>query len=238
MRFAVALLFLIFAGNAAAQQDSAKLKISHLTGDLYIYTTYKMVNGYRFPSNSMYLVTSSGVVLFDTPWDETQFQPLLDSIYARHQKKPVLCIATHFHDDRTAGLEYYGHKGITTYSSRMTHQLCGLKHEKQAEKCFTMDTAFCVGGYTFETYYPGAGHSPDNIVIWFEKDKVLYGGCLVKSEENQGLGNIADANLNAWGNSINNVMKKYPEAQYVVPGHFAWSDKKALKHTLKLLKKS
>jgi glyoxylase-like metal-dependent hydrolase (beta-lactamase superfamily II) len=238
MRFVLAqFLFFFLSGNVAAQDTLPKLVISNLTGDFYIYTTYKMVKGYRFPSNSMYLVTNAGVVLFDTPWDETQFQPLLDSIYERHQTQPVLCIATHFHDDRTAGLIFFKDKGIATCSSRMTYQLCALHDEKQAEKYFTGDTTFAIGGHVFETYYPGQGHSPDNIVIWFEKEKILYGGCLVKSEENQGLGNIADANLSAWGNSILNVMKKYPDAQHVIPGHFAWSDKKALSHTFNLVKR-
>src|SRR3954468_16782828 len=91
-------LLLLAANNAFAQGASPKLSISHLTGNFYIYTTYKNINGSPFPSNSAYLVTDEGIVLFDTPWDTTQFQPLLDSIYARHQKKPVLCIATHYHD--------------------------------------------------------------------------------------------------------------------------------------------
>lgn len=55
----------------------------------------------------MYLVAKDGVVLFDTPWDTTQFQPLLDSIKLKHDKNVIICIATHAHEDRTGGLEYY-----------------------------------------------------------------------------------------------------------------------------------
>ncbi|HNL66363.1 MAG TPA: hypothetical protein PKL81_14805, partial [Ferruginibacter sp.] len=93
--------------NAFGQPEKDKLAIAHLTGDFYIYTTYNTYEGTRVPANGMYLVTNSGVVMFDTPWDTTQFQPLLDSIKRRHNKNVIMCFATHWHSDKTAGLEYY-----------------------------------------------------------------------------------------------------------------------------------
>lgn len=33
--------------------------------------------------------------MFDTPWDTTQFQPLLDSIKFKHNMNVLMCIATH-----------------------------------------------------------------------------------------------------------------------------------------------
>lgn len=212
------------------------LVINQLTDSFYIFTTFKDINSYRFPSNSMYLVTENGVVLFDTPWDTTQFQPLLDSISARHNKKVVLAISTHYHDDRTAGLEFLRQNGVKTYSSKFTYDLCQQHNEKQAEFYFVSDTTFSIGNYKFETYYAGEGHTKDNLVIWFDRYKILYGGCLVKSTENQGLGNVADANIKEWTPTIKKVMKKYPKPKYVIPGHFGWSNKRALKHTLKLLR--
>lgn len=230
------LLFLLSYSAVFAQ--NTKLKIQHLEDNLYVYTTYNLFSGNPFPSNSMYMVTDDGVVLIDTPWDESQFQPLLDSIEKRHSKKVIMCISTHNHDDRTAGLTYYKSKGISTYSSKHTYNRCITNGNPIAENTFAKDTVFTVGGYRFEAYYPGEGHTPDNITIWFEKQKVLYGGCLVKSTENDGLGNIADANLNDWGNTMQALVNRYPYAAYVVPGHFMWSrGRKALKHTLKLLKR-
>ncbi len=237
MRIAILLLFIFCAAPIFGQETtkSASLKITHLTGDFYVYTTYKDLNGYLFPSNSMYVVTKAGVVLFDTPWDTTQFQPLLDSISVRHKQKVVLAIATHYHDDRTAGIEFLKLQGIKTYSSKLTYDLCKEHHEKQTAYYFTRDTAFTVGQYKFDTHYPGEGHTKDNIVIWNAKEKILYGGCLVKSTENNGLGNIADANLTQWEVTIKNVMKKYPNPSYIIPGHFGWTSNNGLSHTLKLL---
>jgi metallo-beta-lactamase class B len=221
-----------------AQQKNAALKITHLAGDFYIYTTYQPVGGQPYPSNSMYVVTSKGIVLIDVPWDSTQFQPLLDSLQARHHKKAVLCIATHFHSDRTAGLEYYKQKGIKTYSSAFTRELCIAKNEKQAAYTFSKDTTFTVGNHSFQTFYPGEGHTKDNIVIWFNKEKVLYGGCFVKSTETNSLGNVADASVALWPESIKNVMQHFNKPAYVIPGHLDWTNNESLEHTLKLLQEN
>lgn len=231
--FALIYLLLVFCCPAAKAQ---KLEIKHLTGNFYIYTTYKNLETGPYPSNSMYLVTGDGVVMFDTPWDSTQFQPLLDSVYTRHGKKVVLCISTHFHDDRTAGLEFLNQQSIATYTSKHTYDLCLKEGNPQPTGYFINDTTFTIGDYKFSTFYPGAGHTKDNILIWFEKDKILYGGCFIKSTENSGLGNIADADVNAWEASVKRTMKKFPQRKFIIPGHFGWSNSKSLEHTLKLVK--
>ncbi|HMI07163.1 MAG TPA: subclass B1 metallo-beta-lactamase, partial [Flavobacterium sp.] len=191
--------------------------------------------GNPFPANGMYLITNEGAVLIDTPWDKTQFQPLLDSIEKRHHKKAVLCISTHYHDDRTIGLEYYRSKGIRTYSSALTKKLCRKYHFKQAEFTFKNDTVFNIGGYKIETFYPGKGHTKDNIVVWFAKDKTLYGGCFLKSTESTTLGNLNDADVKAWPASIKKVIAKFPKPDYTIPGHQDWKDNKSIIHTQKLL---
>ncbi len=233
MKTLYTLLFSMTCFSAQAQ-----LEIKHLTGNVYVYTTYHEYEGTPFPSNSMYLVTDDGAVLFDTPWDSGQFQPLLDSIKTKHGKDVKLCIATHFHADRTAGLEYYKSKGIKTYTSKQTFELCKQHNEKTAEYHFLKDTTFSIGSNTFETYYPGKGHAPDNIVIWFPKEKILYGGCFVKSTDGQSLGNMSDASIPEWTISIKNTISRFPSPIYVIPGHFGWENNKSLQHTLKLLLKN
>jgi metallo-beta-lactamase class B len=227
--------FLFSLSDASSQTPNAGLTISHLTGDFYVYTTYGSYKGNPVPSNSMYLVTSEGVVLFDTPWDSTQFQPLLDSIKIRHNKNVVLCISTHFHEDRTAGLEYYRRKGIKTYTTVQTDQLSKMRGEKRAEYLMYKDTVFTVGEHVFQTYYGGKGHSPDNIVIWFDKQKILYGGCLMKSTEADDLGNLGDANVKEWSATIKNIQQRFINPDYIIPGHLDWHSKESLTHTLNLI---
>ena len=226
------IIFLFVTINGFAQGADSSLKIVPLTGNFYIFITYSMYKGNRIPANGMYLVTDSGVVLFDTPWDTTQFQPLLDSIQQRHHKKAVLCIATHFHADRTGGLEYYRQQGCKTYTTVLTDGLSKKRGMKRAEFLIEKDTVFTVGQYSFQTYYPGKGHAPDNIVIWFKKQRILYGGCLIKSTEDDDLGNLADASITDYAATIKKVQLKCKNPKYIITGHDDWTDTSSLQHTL------
>ncbi len=234
--FTTLIISLIFSTTLLGQTEISNLKITHLSGDFYVFTTYRSFKGKPMSSNGMYLVTEKGVVMVDTPWDTTQFQPLLDSIKIKHNKNVVLCIATHSHEDRTGGLEYYKQKGIKTFTTKQTDLICKERNEKQAEFLILKDTVFTVGQYSFQTYYGGAGHTSDNIVLWFEKNKLLYGGCLVKSIEATDLGYLGDADTKQWTTTIRSIKKMFGKPTYVITGHQDWTDNNSLEHTLKLLR--
>lgn len=219
-----------------SQSKNGKLEINEVAKDFYVYTTYgDPGNGELFPANGMYLVTNDGVILIDTPWDTTQFQPLLDSIKIKHNKSVSICIATHFHEDRTAGLHYYRTQGIKTFTTRKTDSLSILRNKPRAEFLLVSDTTFHLGQYSFETFYPGQGHSPDNIVIWFNNERILYGGCFIKSCDSDGPGNLSDANIPEWIESTKRVITKYNHPNIIIPGHQSYDKKSALKHTLNIL---
>lgn len=229
--------FIFSLTNIFGQTEKQKLKISHLTGDFYIYTTYSNYEGSQIPANGMYLITNNGVVLFDTPWDTTQFQSLLDSIKLKHNKSLTLCIATHWHSDRTDGLEYYKQQGIKTYTTLLTDKLSKENNKKRAEFLMVKDTVFNLGQYSFEVYYPGEGHTVDNIVIWFSKEKILYGGCLIKGAEAETLGYLGDANINEYETTLIKVQKKCPDPKFIIVSHHDWNNTNSLKHSIKLATK-
>jgi len=83
-------------------------------------------------------------------------------------------------------------------------------------------------------YYPGAGHTEDNIVVWLPKEKILFGGCLVKSLHAKHLGYTEDAVISEWPNSIQKIINRYPDIKLVVPGHGSIGDVSLLTHTQKL----
>lgn len=224
------LIFLILSVSGFAQ----KLEIQKLTDDFYVFTTYKDYDGQPYPANGMYVITPKGAIVIDTPWDTAQCQPLLDSIWRKHRKKVILCLATHFHDDRTGGFDIFRKAGIDTYSSEQTFALCEKFGEPKSDKIVRPDQMFEFGNRSFRVIYPGEGHTPDNIVVWFPADKILYGGCFVKSEDSPDLGYLGDANVKEWPNSIRNVMSRCPDAKFVIPGHQGWQGN-PLEHTLKLL---
>lgn len=234
-KLASIILFLAIFSNSFGQSKNSPLQISHLTGDFYVYKTFHDYKGALISANALYLVTDKGVVLFDAPWDQTQFQPLLDTIKARHNKDVIMCFATHSHDDRAGGLGFYRQKGIKTYTIKATDKILKKKDQNRAEFVIPNDTIFTVGQHTFQVYYPGKGHAPDNIVVWFDKEKVLYGGCFIKSAEAKDLGYLGDADVKEWEESIKKVQSKFMNPQYIITGHDDWKDITSLKHTLHLV---
>jgi metallo-beta-lactamase class B len=231
---ATTIVSFLFLTNIFGQAKDSSLKISHLTDDFFVFTTYNLYKGNRVSANGMYLVTNNGVVMFDTPWDTTQFQPLLDSIKFKHNKNVVLCISTDFHEDRTGGLEYYRKQGIKTYTTKQIDELSAKRGMKRAEFLIYNDSSFTIGQHSFQTYFPGQGHTAVNIVIWFEKEKILYGGCLVKSAEDDNLGYLGDANLTQYATTIKNVQQKCLQPKFVIVGHGDWTSVNSLEHTLEM----
>jgi metallo-beta-lactamase class B len=230
------LFVLIFCTiNSFGQAKNYPLEITHLKDAFYVYVSYGTYNSERYPANAMYVVTNKGVILFDTPWDEQYYQPLLDSIWKKHHQKVIMCISTHFHKDRTGGLKYYRSKGIKTYTTKKTDSLAIIHHDNRGPFLLNDDTTFNVGGYTFQIYYAGPGHTIDNVQVLFPREKILYGGCFIKSVEDKNLGNLDDADVKEWGNSIKNLQEKFPDPEYVIPGHNNWKNKNSLQHTLHMV---
>jgi len=211
------------------------LEVRQLVKNIYVYTTYNTYQNSRVPANGLYVLTVKGAILIDTPWDTSQFQPLLDHIKRAHRQRVIFAIATHSHEDRTAGLVYYADKGIKTYTSAMTDSISSHSKGHRAKNLFTKDTSFVFGSVNVQTYYPGKGHTPDNLTIWFEKEKVLYGGCFIKSGDAEDLGNMNDASVTDWKVSIHKLKNKFQSARFIVPGHGNWTDGKGIRQTEYLL---
>ncbi|AXB57384.1 subclass B1 metallo-beta-lactamase [Flavobacterium fluviale] len=234
-KLASIILFLVIASSSFGQSKNSPLQISHLTGDFYVYRTFSDYKGAKISANAMYLVTEKGVVLFDAPWDATQFQPLLDSIKTKHHKEVIMLFATHSHDDRAGGLDFYRKKGIKTYTIKLTDDILKKENKPRAEFIIPNDKTFTVGQYTFEVYYPGKGHASDNIIAWFDKEKVLYGGCFIKSADAKDLGYLADSDVKEWKKSIGRVKAKFKNPIYIISGHEDWTNTESLNHTLELV---
>src|SRR3989338_2266442 len=141
--------FILFSLLFITFQTRAQLELSRLSDSSYVFTTYRTFIDEKdtttIPSNGLIKITSAGVLLIDTPWDTTQFQPLLDSIQKRFHSPVKWVISTHSHADRTAGLDYYKMKGIATYTSFSTRKICEERGEPQPEFVFYHDTVFHFG---------------------------------------------------------------------------------------------
>ena len=243
MRILTALLFsILFQGFAQAQPiKKPKLTVTKLSNGVYVHVTYGIYQNNAIPSNGLIIRTTDGIVLVDTGWDTKEdtgntrqlLQWVADSL-----GQPVrLCIVTHAHEDRVGGISELRKAGIRVVSTPLTAQKSVALGYESPEGILPNDTTFTIGQEPIRCYFPGEGHTRDNIVVWLPKQQILHGGCFVKSVAAFGMGNIADANLTEWATSIRKVMDRFGSAKVVVPGHEEWSDTKALEHTLRLLEK-
>lgn len=233
--FLLLLLFSFLPETVAQSTQKLPIQVTPLTKGLYVHTSWKLLDGNPFPSNGLIAETKDGVVLVDTGWGEEPTKEILDWVEAKMHKKVTLCIVSHGHDDRLGGITVLQQRGIKVISTKQTAAIAAKDGHPQPEGILPADSTFTVGGRKIRTFYPGPGHTSDNITVWFPTEKVLFGGCFVKSTEAPTLGNIADADLKAWPNSLRRVISTFPDIAYVVPGHQSWKSKKSLQHTLDLL---
>ncbi len=231
MKILASLFFLCIALSMNAQLD-----IQQVNDSAYVYTTYQNFGGSPFPSNSMYVLTSEGILMIDTPWDTTQLTPLLEHMQETHGILPVMSISTHFHNDRTGCVNRMGKLGIKTFASVQTQELCVKYGEQCPEYPMEVNQQHQIGDVGFEVIYLGGGHAPDNLLIWFPRWNLLYGGCFVKSFEAQSLGYIGDADINNWLKAAKKIRRKYKKAKTVITGHEAWNDLDSVDRTIELLK--
>ena len=88
------------------------------------------------------------------------------------------------------------------------------------------------GSVTF--FYPGPGHTRDNIVVYYAPAKVLFGGCLIRPGGSDNLGNTADADVAHWAEAVRNVAAAFADAEIVIPSHGPMGGRELLDHTIAL----
>lgn len=230
--------YLLFLMQAYAQSPKLDIKVESLTKDFYVHISYQLLGGSPFPSNGLIVKTSEGVLLVDTGWGEDATKELYKWVRKNLKEKVKLCIVTHSHGDRASGTGFLQKKGVKVISTPLTAEKSAVQGFASPDGILSNDTTFTFKGLKVQTYFPGEGHTNDNIIVYFPDQQVLFGGCFVKSTEATGLGNVADANISAWENSVENVMRKFPNVKLVIPGHQAWDDGASLKHTIELIKKA
>ncbi|EQA44069.1 putative beta-lactamase Bla2 [Leptospira broomii serovar Hurstbridge str. 5399] len=219
------------------QLGSSDLKISMipLTENFYVHTSYHIIDNVPFPSNGLIVSTKSGAILIDTAWGNEQTVQILLWI-KENLKMPVrFAILTHFHDDRSGGIQELKNRNIPSYANRRTiHKMKSL-NLPVPDRLLKDEMDFRMDDLVFKVLYPGPGHSEDNIVVWFPMSKVFFGGCLVKSPQAKSLGNIKDANLVEWPKTIRFLERSFSNAKFLIPGHEAWGGPEAFGRTLELL---
>ena len=220
----VALAVCGLAGGSAAQGWRAGpggervdlgngLRVERLRTGFWVHVSQDAL---AVPANGLIARTREGLLLIDTTWSDAHAERLVDWAEENLADRVVKAIVTHSHADRTGGIGALRRRGIPVVALDL------------AARAVHADAS----GY--EAFYPGPGHAADNLVVWFPRQRILFGGCLVKAEAAEDLGNVADADLGSWPKAVEAVRERYPSAAIVVPGHGPVGGPGALERTLEL----
>ena len=256
-------LILFGSFSVFGQQEvvlNQELKITKLTDNVWVVT-----HCFPWDSNSLIIQTRNNeVVLIDTPYTNEATETLLQYIQKEIKPGKITAILTGFHIDNLGGTGCLLRHQIPVYGSDLTclllderssqtqHQVMSWLKSPEQDKYRAIyasmkfekpDHVFPIakglllkkGKLSFEVYFPGESHSPDNLTVYIKELNILFGGCMIKSLESKNLGFTGDANMTEWPKSVKKVQEKYPDARWVIPHHGKWGDITLLQHTLDLL---
>ncbi|HCF6245517.1 IMP family subclass B1 metallo-beta-lactamase [Pseudomonas aeruginosa] len=216
-----------FCNIAVAEESLPDLKIEKLEEGVYVHTSFEEAKGWSVVTkHGLVVLVKNDAYLIDTPITAKDTEKLVNWFVERGYKIKG-SISTHFHGDSTAGIEWLNSQSIPTYASELTNELLKKDNKVQAKHSFN-GVSYSLIKNKIEVFYPGPGHTQDNVVVWLPEKKILFGGCFVKPD---GLGYLGDANLEAWPKSAKILMSKYGKAKLVVSSHSDIGDVSLLKRT-------
>lgn len=211
------------------------LKIQKVSDYVYIHISNLNFNGSAVPCNGMICVNENECIIIDTPVNNDQTKNLIEYVQNVLKLKIKAVIPCHWHSDCIGGLSEFHKNNIPSYSSKLTKEIAEAKGISLPQNVFTDSIKINFGKDEVIAKYLGGGHTKDNIVVWFPSEKILFGGCLIKAVKWNNLGNLADAVVDEWENSVEKVKQSFPDVKIVVPGHDEYGGIELLNHTIKLV---
>ena len=212
------------------------IQLVHLKDSIFVHVSWASISPYgRFPSNGMIIIKNGEAIMIDTPMDNQLTEQLFCFIEDSMQVEVKKLIVGHFHDDCLGGLEYIQSRNIPSLANWMTIEKCKELNLPVPSESFRDSLTFNFNGLSIDCRYFGGGHTPDNITVYLSDEKILFGGCLIKSLNSRNLGNLADAQVDKWAASVKALIDEYPDAEIVVPGHGNSGGPEMLSHTVELV---
>ena len=233
------LLLMTSAGLSLSAKNSFEradknIGITKLNSKVYLLQSSFACNGH-LDCNHLLILDRKDMVLINTPSNDSLTAIMLNCIGKKFKRKITRVIVSHFHKDSAGGLHETNKHGITSYGLNLTRDL--LKSEHKIIDCVFKDSlTIHLQNIQLDLFFFGAGHSVDNIVTWIPGEKILFGGCLLKSSDTNDIGNITDADLRAWPVTVQKVKERFKDARIVVPGHLSIGDSSLFDHTIRIIK--
>jgi len=231
--FGTILIILLALLNAKAQERkivvSKILELVQLSPETYVH----MSQG----SNGLVTVNNGeGVIVSTPPTDEATIQ-LINWVRDSLKVKITGIVIDSWHPDNMEGLDVFQTMHIKSYSNEMTRKIALAKGLPVPQIGFNQKNELKVGTKKIVLQYFGPAHTSDGIMVWLPDEKILFGSNAVRNY-NGWVGNIGNANLDRWSETIEKVKAEFGTAKVVVPGHGIYGSAELLDYTIHLYKPS
>lgn len=193
--------------------------VDQIAPTTWLYSVTHPINEFVYPANGLVILASDGAIKIDTGWTSQHSGTLADWIEKSFKIRISLAIATHFHDDRTGGIDALRHQNVRCVSHPLTSTYAKQRGYKVPDPLRDFGTEPFKINDQCELFFTGPGHTADNIVAWLPYERILFGGCFIKSSTSTDLGNLSDASVSEWASSLKNLTSHYPNRRMVIPGH-------------------
>ncbi len=188
-----------------------------------------------FMSNAGFVVTGDGVVVYDALATPVLGRAMIEAI-RRVTPQPIRRVVVgHYHADHVYGLQAFKGAGAEVWAHRKAqgYLTSGQAEERLAQRRRDLapwvdartvvvapdlwldgDTSFRLGGLTFRIVFSEGAHSPEDLMLFVEEDRLLFAGDLIFSGRVPFVGNADSA---GWLKAMDKMIALRPAV--VVPGH-------------------
>ena len=189
----------------------------------------------NFISNAGFIVTPQGVVVIDALGSPTLAEELVAAV-RRVTTQPIrYVIVTHYHADHIYGLQVLKGLGATVIAHRagleyLNSDTARRRLEASREELFPWidertrlvpadtwldtDTVLELGGERLHIRHVGPAHTPEDLVVFVERSRVLFAGDVVFRGR---IPFVGQADSRAWIDALSGLIKLRPSI--IVPGH-------------------
>ena len=216
--------------------SSDNLVIRKISKHVYEHTSFLQTESFgKVPCNGMVVADKKEAIVFDTPTDSLSSEELIHYFTSNLYFKIKAVVPTHFHADCLGGLKEFHQHQIPSFASDNTIRILKEKMDNSPipENGFADSLALKVGDKKVFAGSFGEGHTKDNIVGFFAAENILFGGCLIK-ESGAGKGNLEDANVAAWPETVKKIQQRFPQVGIVIPGHGKRGGAELFDYTIRL----
>lgn len=219
------------ADNCVYQTED--LKIERLAEDAYVHISYLKFNGENVPCNGMVYINKGEAIVFDTPTNNKASEELIRWINNTLKVKIKAVVVNHSHTDCLGGLKTFHQNKIPSYSCKLTQQFAKKEQVTVPQHGFDSLQIITVGDVKIINRFFGEGHTRDNIVSYIPSEKIMFGGCQIKALKAD-KGNVSEANVKAWPETVRKIKNTYSDVKIIVPGHGAPGGVDLLDYTIRL----